>query len=170
MMEWVDKVSYDPDPGGPDENLVKLQELIREAMEKSGEDEEKLEITSYIVGNVRNESDGLKYGLHRDPRDRGVEYTVNFWITRRDVLGSPLAFIKPETEQFLGVDGGDVGTRPIQWYNYSHRSGLKYQLVPDMKKGQILVFKGCDLIHGAVPLVEQQGSREVVIVRVTKYV
>jgi hypothetical protein len=68
-----------------------------------------------------------------------------------------LAFVKTssinETKEIRPIEGSPI---KILMYDQQHR----YTFVPNMKAGDMLVFKGSDVIHGSLNLVEHQGLRK----------
>lgn len=100
--------------------------------------------------------------FHKDT-SRGQQFHLNFWIATADVHGYPLVFVKPNRainpdlildswsdglDQFLKVD--------------PHQT---YLMVPEMKAGQMLVFRGTHVFHGSVVLVDNpDGPRSSVAV------
>jgi hypothetical protein len=82
---------------------------------------------------------------------------LNVWIATSDVLGHPLAFVKTssvnETKEIHSIEGSSF---KMLKYDQQHR----YTFVPNMKAGDMLVFKGSDFFHGSLNLVEHQGLRK----------
>jgi hypothetical protein len=87
-------------------------------------------------------------GFHRDIHFDGdiVSFQLNIWIARADISGYPLAFIRPGSVKEGNTD------QSLKGYDADY----EYVFVPDMKKGEMLVFKGQEVFHGSVVLFSQK--------------
>jgi hypothetical protein len=76
---------------------------------------------------------------------------MNFWIALKEVKGYPISFVKSDsTEQKR-----DPGNTGLQYFNSNREpdNKNKFLFIPDMKKGQVVVFKGSCCLVGS-----RQGS------------
>jgi hypothetical protein len=84
--------------------------------------------------------------------------SLYFSILRARIrFGYPLAFVDSSSinESKVKRQATESNVKMLG-YDDQHRNVF----VPNMKKGQMLVFKGSDVFHGSVTLVEHQGLRK----------
>jgi hypothetical protein len=83
---------------------------------------------------------------------------LNVWIATEDVQGYPLAFVRSDSVNQDRVNFYRTNRDTALAYDDQHR----YTFVRNMKKGEMLVFKGTHVFHGSPTLVnaEHQGRRK----------
>lgn len=81
-------------------------------------------------------------------------YTV--WIALEEVTGYPLAFIRSPSIDKRKMEDAKTGRGPK---TFSHERYHDVVYVPNMKKGEMIVFDGSAVVHGS-PRLMKEGDRE----------
>jgi hypothetical protein len=88
---------------------------------------------------------------------RKYAFQVNVWIADTDFLAFPLAFADSST---INVSDIHPSLPHSDAKTLEFNDGQRYVYVPNMKKGEMLLFKGSEVFSGYVSLVQNQGVRK----------
>jgi hypothetical protein len=77
------------------------------------------------------------------------------------VTGYPLAFIRSNSIDKRKMIEAKTKSGPM---TFSHEEDHDLVYVLNMKKGEMIVFDGCSVVHGSPRLVKDGGSRESLVV------
>jgi hypothetical protein len=93
---------------------------------------------------------------------------LNVWVALEDLTGFPLSFIRSNS---IDVEKMKNAKSKKGKRTFDHDPGHDVVLIPDMKKGQMIIFDGCSVVHGTPRLVKSGGSRDSLVAtfRVRKY-